>query len=99
MSNLCPNLDSMHNSSIEESYQFDLGIFEHADYYFHNEQYDKNVPRMHYESQESYFILLAELIQDFDVFGKTDRKLFFSLPQRNKIQNQVFDIGKKYEEI
>ena len=79
--------------STEESYQFDPGIFEHADPYFHSEQGVDGMFHFstHYED-ESYLVLPAEIIKDFTMIGKT--KESFSLPQRNINENQVYDRGK-----
>lgn len=54
---------------------------------------------MHYENQGSYFVLPAEPNKNFDVSGETKRIFFSSLLQRNKTQNQVFDRGKRFEEV
>ena len=83
----------MHISSTEDSYPFDPGIFEYVDPYFHSEHYVNQVPSMYHETQDSYFVLLAEIVKDFIMIGKTNQN--FSFPQRNINENQVFDRGKK----
>ena len=85
----------MHNSSIEDNYQFDPSIFEHVGPYFHTKHYVKDVPSMHYENQKNYFVLPTELIENFYVFGETDGKVFSSLPLGDISENQMFDRGKK----
>lgn len=95
VSSLFTKSDSMHYSSVEESYQFDPGIFMHADPSFHNKQYVNDVPSLHYESQDSYFVLPTEIIQISYVSGETDRKVVSSLPQSSKSQNQVYDRGRE----
>lgn len=99
VSNLFLEFDNIHFSFVKESYQFDPGIFMHADPCFHSEHFVKEVPSMHHENQGSYFIFPAELIQNFDVFGEIDGKLFSNLPQSSKSQNQVFDKGNKFGEV
>ena len=54
---------------------------------------------MHYENQESYFVLPAEPIEIFYVLGEMKDNQSFSLPQRHISQNQVFDRDKRFEEV
>ena len=61
---------------------------------FHSEQYVNQVPNLHYESHDSYFVFPVELIEKFYMIGKTDGKVFFSLPQDSVNENQVYDKGK-----
>ena len=51
---------------------------------------------MHYEEDESYFVLPNELIQNVDMLGEANEKEIFSLPEEDVNENQVFERGKKF---
>ena len=59
----------------------------HVDPLFHSDHYVGDVPSMHYESQEIYFILSTELIENSDVFGETIEIGILSLPQEDVNEN------------
>lgn len=50
---------------------------------------------MHYENDDSYFILPHELSKGVVGNGKTSESEIFSLPQENVNENQVYERGKK----
>ena len=80
-------VDNMHNSPNEQGYQFIYDILWHVDPLFHSDHYVGDVPSMHYESQEIYFILSTELIENSDVFGETIEIGILSLPQEDVNEN------------
>jgi hypothetical protein len=83
-------------SGDQSHFQSNVNYYEHADPCFHSEQYDNQVPNLHYESQDSYFVLPIELIENFCMTGKTDGNLFSNLPQESVNENQVYDRGKRF---
>ena len=99
MSKFIPEFDNMHISSTEDNYQFNPGIFEHVDPYFHSEQFVNQAPSMHYESQDSYFVFPAQPIENFYLSGETKDHESFRLPHHERNENQVFDRGKGIVEV
>ena len=58
-----------------DEFQFDVGIHVHAGFILHSEQEVEVLPffYMHYESDDDSFVLPNKLIENVDVFGKTDK--------------------------
>ena len=99
VSSLFLEFDSMRVLSVEESYQFDPGIFQHAVPCFYSEPFVKDIPNLHYESQESYFVFPAEPVENFYLMGETKGHESFSLPQVYINQNQIFDRGRDFVHV
>ena len=82
-------MDSMHKLVYKDEFQFDVGIHEHADFLFHNEQEVEVMKsfNMHYEDESGCFVLPIEEIEDMFFIGKIDMNESFSLPQGERNEN------------
>lgn len=90
-------VDSMHHSNVDDNFQNDSNLHEHADLFSHSD-HDVEVNTdvcMHYENGESYFIFLSDLFQDANLIDETDRRDAFNLPPESADENQIYDRGKK----
>ena len=91
-------VEEFHGSDNSGQFQFDVKCYDHAESYFHSEQSVDSMfdSYMHYEDEDSSFVLPNELIVNNDVLGKTRKNENFSLPQENVNENKVYDRGKKF---
>lgn len=93
-------VEGIHDSiSSDQSYlQSDVSYYDHTDSYFHSEQGVESLSDfyMHYEDDDSSFVLPNEVIKNVDVLGETNGNENFSLPQENGDENRVYDRGKQF---
>ena len=81
-------VEGIHDSVSGDHFQFHSSCYDHTDAYFHSEQGVNGMSdfSMHYENQDSYFVLPAELIHNFYVLGETNGSQNFISPQENVIK-------------
>ena len=89
-------VDNMHESVSNDEFQFDVGIHENVDMYFHSEIEVKIMPNfyMNYGSKRDGFFLPSDLLYDDNMIGETDRRSDFSLPHESSDENHVYDKRK-----
>lgn len=91
-------IEGIHDSiSSDQSYfQSDVSYYDHAISYFHSEQGVESLSDfyMHYEDDDSSFVLPNEVIESVDMLGETNKDESFSLPQEDVNKNKVYERGK-----
>ena len=82
-------VEGTHDLVSGNQFQFDVSCYDHTESFFHSELDEESMFDfcMHYEDNDSSFVLPNELIKSVDVLGETIENENFSLPWENVNEN------------